>query len=110
MILGLDGFEPETYDSKAADAALERIRREGQVTPDGLPPLRFAPATDLVFDYDTALPGHTNGLRLMATDRQGDVILSEVYYSIGGGFVLTEDEMEAPQDATTAESLRQESP
>ena len=32
---------------------------------------------------------------LMATDAQGDVILQETYYSIGGGFVVTEDELAA---------------
>jgi L-serine dehydratase len=43
----------------------------------------------LVFDYGPALPGHANGMILKATDAQGDVILQETYYSIGGGFVLT---------------------
>ena len=43
-------------------------------------------------------PGHANGLRLMATDAEGDVIASEVYYSIGGGFVLTEAELARGKD------------
>jgi L-serine dehydratase len=57
--------------------------------------LRFNPATDLVFDYDQVLPGHANGMILMATDAQGDVILRQVFYSIGGGFVMTEEELAA---------------
>jgi L-serine dehydratase len=36
---------------------------------------------------------------LMATDAQGDVILQETYYSVGGGFVLTADELSAGKDA-----------
>ncbi len=44
---------------------------------------------------DPTLPGHANGMILMATDAQGDVILRETYYSIGGGFVMTEAELAA---------------
>ncbi|MGB3148723.1 MAG: L-serine ammonia-lyase [Paracoccaceae bacterium] len=91
-VLGLAGFAPETYDHAQATAALAAIAETGLVTPPGLPPLRFRPDVDLVFDYGPALPGHANGLILMATDAQGDVILQETYYSIGGGFVLTEAE------------------
>ncbi|MYA89024.1 MAG: L-serine ammonia-lyase [Boseongicola sp. SB0662_bin_57] len=93
VILGLAGFEPDTYDMASAEAALTKIRQGKHVTPDGLDPLSFDPETDLRFDYDLPLPGHANGLRLYATDAQGDVIRQETYYSIGGGFVLTEAEL-----------------
>jgi L-serine dehydratase len=49
------------------------------------------------------LPGHANGMVLMATDAQGDVISREVYYSIGGGFVLTEAELAAKGDDTRSD-------
>ncbi|MBC7140614.1 MAG: L-serine ammonia-lyase, iron-sulfur-dependent, subunit alpha, partial [Rhodobacteraceae bacterium] len=94
-VLGLAGFAPDSYDAGKAEAVLAAIAATGTVTPPGLPTLRFAPATDLVFDYDHPLPGHANGMILMATDAQGDVILQETYYSIGGGFVLTEAEQAA---------------
>ena len=94
-VLGLAGFEPATYDAERAEAALARIREERLVRPAGLPPLRFDPAADLRFDYGPALPGHANGLVLRATDAQGDVIVGETYYSIGGGFVLTAAELAA---------------
>lgn len=93
VILGLAGFSPETYDAEAAEAALKDINHKKTLTPKGLGALAFDPKNDLHFDYDTPLHGHANGLILMATDGQGDVILQEVYYSIGGGFVLTEAEL-----------------
>jgi L-serine dehydratase len=93
VILGLSGFLPETYDAARAEAALARIRAEKNVAPEGLPPLAFDPEADLRFDYGAALPGHANGLKLMAIDAQGDVLLEETYYSIGGGFVLTAAEL-----------------
>ncbi|WP_103334191.1 L-serine ammonia-lyase [Pseudotabrizicola formosa] len=94
-ILGLAGFVPETYDAERADATLDAIRQSHQITPPGLTALHFDPGADLAFDYGPALPGHANGLILRATDAQGDVILQETYYSIGGGFVLTAEELAA---------------
>ena len=96
-ILGLAGFDPASYDAAKAEAALAAIRASRTIQPPGLPPLRFDPAHDLVFDYGPALPGHANGLILRATDAQGDVILEETYYSIGGGFVLTATEQAEAQ-------------
>ncbi|WP_416881498.1 L-serine ammonia-lyase [Marivita sp.] len=97
-ILGLAGFLPESYDRDKADAALAQIKATKTVTPDGLPALRFDPETDLTFDFGPNLPGHANGMILSATDPQGDVILQETYYSIGGGFVMTQAELDAGKD------------
>ena len=92
-ILGLAGFDPATYDAEKAEATLAAIRETKTITAPGLPPLQFDPQADLLFDYGPALPGHANGMILKATDAQGDVILQETYYSIGGGFVLTASEL-----------------
>ncbi|MBR9843049.1 MAG: L-serine ammonia-lyase [Rhodobacteraceae bacterium] len=97
-ILGLAGFEPDSYDSDKAEATLALIHSTGQVGPKGLPVLQFNPKEDLRFDFGPPLQGHANGMILMATDAQGDVILQETYYSIGGGFVMTEAELAAGKD------------
>ena len=97
-ILGLAGFQPDTYNAEKAATALEAIYAQRHVTPEGLGALQFDPATDLIFDYDRTLPGHANGMILMATDAQGDVALQETYYSTGGGFVMTEAELDAGKD------------
>ena len=100
-ILGLAGFLPATYDADKAEAALAAIRANKTIHPPGLPDLAFDPSADLLFDYGPALPGHANGMILKATDAQGDVILSETYYSIGGGFVLTAEEAARPKSSRT---------
>jgi L-serine dehydratase len=94
VVLGLAGFRPESYDAGAADAALDLIRATRRIEPPGLGPLAFDPEADLRFDYGPPLAGHANGMILMATDAQGDVILQETYFSIGGGFVLTGTELD----------------
>ncbi|MFK7880118.1 L-serine ammonia-lyase [Roseobacter sp.] len=92
-ILGLAGFTPDTYDAEQAEKTLAEIKVTHRIHPESLPALSFDPAQDLMFDFDTVLSGHANGMMLMATDAQGDVTLRETYYSIGGGFVLTEAEL-----------------
>ncbi len=99
VILGLGGYAPATIDpDKIADFDAA-VRASHRVTPDGLPPLLFNPETDLVFDFDVVLPGHTNGMVFSAFDANGQLRNKETYYSIGGGFVVTEDEL-ARQDTS----------
>ena len=100
VILGLAGFTPEDYDAARAESVLADIRATGQVAAPGLGQLRFVPQDDLIFDYGPPLPGHANSLRLMATDAQGDVIAQQTWFSIGGGFVVTEAELENPPAPT----------
>ena len=64
-------------------------------TPPGLGDLAFDPDRDLVFDYGPPLPGHANGLVLRAFDERGNPYLTQTYYSVGGGFVVTAAELEA---------------
>lgn len=99
VILGLAGYEPATIDPDRIDAIDAAVRRDRRVTPEGLPPLAFDPETDLVFDFDVVLPGHTNGMVLSAFDANGQLRNKQTYYSIGGGFVVTEEEL-ARQDTS----------
>ncbi len=102
-ILGLAGFEPESYKAAAAETALAANRETHLLTPPGLAPLVFDPERDLVFDFGPALAGHANGMVIEALDAEGDVLLQETYYSIGGGFVRTAAELAAVDAKTLAE-------
>lgn len=95
VMLGLAGLTPETYEAERAEAALATTQSTHQVSPDGLGVLAFDPKADIIFEYDAPLPGHANGMVFQATDSQGDVLVQETYYSVGGGFVLTADELAA---------------
>jgi L-serine dehydratase len=97
-ILGLLGFAPERYDHAQAETALAQVTETATVQLGDLPAFRFDPAADLIFDYDLALPGHANGMVFKAFDVGGNLALQETYYSIGGGFVVTEAELSAPGD------------
>lgn len=94
-LLGLAGFLPDQYDHAAAEQTLLKITETKKIRVSGLPPIRFDPDTDLTFDYDQILEGHSNGLKFVALDENGAELAREIYYSIGGGFVLTADELAA---------------
>lgn len=93
ILLGLAGFRPATFNATEGEKALSLIKNDKVVKPDGLPQMKIDPAIDILFDYGPALPGHANGLILIATDQQGDVLMQQTYYSVGGGFVVTEEEI-----------------
>ncbi|MEO1190491.1 MAG: L-serine ammonia-lyase [Pseudomonadota bacterium] len=109
VALGLLGIAPAELDPDQAEADLERLAETGRLEPAGLPSLAFDPAKDLHFNYDGPLPGHANGLLLEALNAKGELVLREVYYSIGGGFVMTEAELEAHQAAKAAGAQPEES-
>jgi L-serine dehydratase len=94
VILGLTGLTPLTVDPDTADAVLGEVARTKRVSPPGHPAYRFDPAADLVLDKKTPLPGHANGMAFSAWDKQGRMLLRRVYFSIGGGFVVSEEELQ----------------
>jgi len=94
-ILGLQGFTPTTVDPDQADSILEQIGSTKRLSPAGHPEYRFDPETDLVFDRKTPLPGHANGMAFSAFDADDRLLLRRVYYSVGGGFVVSQEELEA---------------
>ncbi|WP_193175265.1 L-serine ammonia-lyase [Oricola nitratireducens] len=100
VMLGLLGARPDTLDPDAADDMIERLCTEKTLRPEGLPELAFDPAADLVFDYGPPLPLHANGMVLEAFDTRGNCYLKSIYYSVGGGFVLTEAELRAERAAS----------
>ncbi len=99
VALGLLGWLPAEIDMAEAERQLAELQANHVLSPEGLPPIAFDPAKDIVFDFGPPLPGHANGLVFAAFDADGEEILTETYYSIGGGFVVTAAERERPASA-----------
>lgn len=92
VLLGLLGETPESVDVDAIPAMLDAIRtRQCLRLGAAGPQIRFHEADDLVFHRLESLPEHPNGMRFVARAVDGSELLSRVYYSIGGGFVVNED-------------------
>lgn len=104
VILGLTGLVPTTVDPDRVEGIIAEITAKKRISPPGHPTYRFDPATDLVLDKKTPLTGHANGMAFYAYDAGGRLLLKRIYYSIGGGFVVSEEElqlMKARGSATT---------
>jgi L-serine dehydratase len=90
VLLGLCGDAPETVDPESVDARVETIRREGALALLGRHSVPWREPDALVFHRRQTLPGHPNGMRFTAYDREGQPLCARVYYSVGGGFVVDE--------------------
>ncbi|AGB71274.1 MULTISPECIES: L-serine ammonia-lyase [Rhizobium] len=94
VILGLMGEKPDSVDPDHMDAIIDEVERSGRIAPPGHPTYQFQPKTDLIFDKKVPLPGHANGMSFSAFDRDDRLLLKRIYYSVGGGFVVTDTELE----------------
>lgn len=104
IVLGLAGERPDAVDPNRVAEIIATVAAAGRIEAPGLPPLRFDPDRDIVFDYGPPLPGHSNGMRLRALDSNGNVVAEETYFSIGGGFVKTAAELEEKEPSPAAAS------
>ena len=96
VILGLEGAEPETVDVEGIAARMAAIKEQGSLSILGNHPVPFDFRNDLVFEKRESLPGHPNGMRFIALAADGSELLSRVYYSVGGGFVVNENKTDGP--------------
>jgi len=90
VLLGLMGHEPDAIDPDAIPALLEDTRRKQQLQLPGGLCLAFNEGEDLTFHRRESLPFHANGMRFTAFDGAGAELANRVYYSVGGGFVVSD--------------------
>ena len=102
VLMGLEGQWPHLIDPDLIPAALERIRGEKRVRLYGSHDVVFNEKTDLIMNKRQKLPFHTNGMRFAAFDATGQEIATRDYYSVGGGFVVNQDE--AAEDRIVADT------
>jgi len=106
ILLGLIGEAPDTVDPSVIDSELAAVRTTGTLYLLDREPIPFNEAEHLLFHRnqmypDPTLHTHPNGMRFTAFDDAGIILAQQVFYSIGGGFILSADEFAAQQTATT---------
>lgn len=95
VCLGLLGEIPSQIDLDSANMRLEVLKAHRVLQLVGAAEIAFDPDVDLIFDYGPPLPGHPNGMVCRVLDVSGQPVLTRCYYSIGGGFVVSEEELDA---------------
>ncbi len=91
VLLGLAGHEPDRVEVETIPALLHAIRTDARITLAEGPALAFDERNDLVFHRRETLPFHANGMRFTAFDASGAVLAERTYYSVGGGFVVSDE-------------------
>ena len=92
VLLGLCGHEPESVPIESVEPTVRTIREQGRIPLMGVHTIAWADRDDLTL-HRQALPLHANGMRLTAWDAAGAVLAERTFYSVGGGFVVSEEVM-----------------
>jgi len=91
VLLGLAGHEPDSVDVDAVPGLLLAIREQAALNLLGQHRVAFNEKDDLKFYRRETLPLHANGMRFTAFDSAGAEVAQRTFYSVGGGFVVTEE-------------------
>jgi L-serine dehydratase len=112
VLLGLIGETPDTVNPAVIDAELDAIHDTGTLYLLDREAIPFTEAEHLIFHRDQMYPNpekptHPNGMRFSAFDAAGSLLAQEVFYSVGGGFILSAAEFETQQNsaATTTRKV-----
>ncbi len=90
VLLGLCGHEPDTVDVDHIPALLAEVRNSRRLSLAGMHSIAFNEKDDLLF-MRAPLPFHANGMRFVALDAAGNELANRVYYSVGGGFIVSDE-------------------
>ncbi|HMF64371.1 MAG TPA: serine dehydratase beta chain [Edaphobacter sp.] len=106
ILLGLLGEAPDTVDPAQIEAKLSTIRTTGTLNLLGRKTIPFTEPQDLPFHRDQMYPtpnvvSHPNGIRFTAFDETGTPLADDVFYSIGGGFIVSEAERTVESTTST---------
>jgi L-serine dehydratase len=94
VMLGLSGYEPDTVDVDQVPEIIQGIRTLKRLNLAGKRGIAFDDRKSILF-YRKALPLHANGMRFIAVNAEGKEIKASTFYSVGGGFVVSEAVMES---------------
>jgi L-serine dehydratase len=103
VVLGLAGEQPHLVDPVAATTTVDAVRAEGRIALGGTHEIAIAVDDDIVLHRRKRLDFHSNGMVFTALAADGGELDRREYFSVGGGFVLDQDEAGRPvlvEDAT----------
>jgi L-serine dehydratase len=95
ILNGLEGQLPDSVDPEKMVPRMREIISTQKIKLNGTHEIFFNDTLDFLFLQKELLPKHSNGMRFIVYDDKNEVLLKQIYYSIGGGFITTEEEMES---------------
>jgi len=93
IALGLHGYSPENVADQDVAILVDRLWKNRSIVVDETHTILFSPGENIIFDQGESLPQHPNGMIFELSGQSDEILISETYFSIGGGFVSTLSEI-----------------
>lgn len=103
ILLGLEGNLPDEVNPAIIRPRSTEIIEKERLLLNGEREIKFQYLQDMIFNFKDLLPAHTNGMRFSAYDSNQKMLTSHIYYSIGGGFIIDEEQAKHPQHGNTSD-------
>lgn len=99
ILLGLEGESPDTVNPDIIRPRVKEHAENHQIHLLNQKTISFIMEKDLIFNKKDLLPTHTNGMRFSAYNQNNEMIDTQIYYSIGGGFIINDEPLSVHVDA-----------
>lgn len=86
LMMGFLGHDAETIDTGTVEPQYQSILSSKSLLLNGTHKIKYDMQRDMVWRFDQVLPTHPNGMRFSVFDKQGDLVATNEYFSVGGGF------------------------
>lgn len=93
--LGLEGWTPESVKPDDIDNEIQRIKADKNLNLAQKKMIPYEREKNFSVHKTEELEYHSNGMSIGAFDKDGKSLYFQIYYSIGGGFVVTQDEIDS---------------
>lgn len=94
--LGLERFTPRSVSPNEIEKEVNRIKNEKTLNLAKKKIISYSEDNNLHLHKTDELEYHSNGMSIGASDKNGNILYFQTYYSIGGGFVVTQDQINTP--------------
>ncbi len=98
IINGLENQSPEGVDPSQVLPRVKEITKTQTLQLNGSHPIPFEESKHLLFHQQKTLEKHANGMTCTAFGKNNEVLFSQTYFSIGGGFIVTDEDFDKPLD------------
>ncbi|KAG8878551.1 hypothetical protein FRB98_006091 [Tulasnella sp. 332] len=90
LMMGFQGGDPETIDTHTIGSRYKSILENKVLILNGTKKIKYDMDKDMVWRFDQVLKTHPNGMRFSAFGPEGELLATNEYFSVGGGFVVNE--------------------
>lgn len=104
VIWGLAGQDPQNLNAKVQEEIFDNAVKNHILKLNNEHEISFNPILNVTF-CDEFLPLHENALKFVAYDSEQNVLKEQIYYSVGGGFIKTKEELENPVEIKNDDNI-----